>query len=1148
MALRYSDGNVVPQNGVLEEQTRLLYAGLPAAVFINVLLVLILIGLQSSVIATQRLWLWGAIIGAVLLARASLAIVWWRRDGLVNNSAQRWINRFRVAVIATGVAWGVGTVLLFPVSNIPHQAYLAFVMAGLSAGSIPLLAVDRISIRGFLIASLLPLIVKFWIEGGPIAVGMSIMGSLYLVSIILNAQRIGSSFNLNIRLRLDAFKREQVLSNSEEQLKQAQKIAHLGSFVWDPLASKLQWSDECFRIWGLEPQSVIPSYELFRNGIHPDDLEKMEDALQRAMAGGVVYDLEHRVVRPDGAIRYVQSRGEVRFNDAGRTLQVAGIIQDITERKEAEIKWHEALDLLQKVARRVPGVLYQFRMRPDGSFSFPFASEALYEIFGVRPEEVRDDASRVFATVLPEDLPGTIASIRLSARNLTTWRHEARVQKADGTVHWLFGNSVPQREADGSTLWHGFITDITERKQFEESIRQLNEQLEHKVAMRTADLEQSRLEAERANQAKSEFLATMSHEIRTPMNGVIGMIEVLQQSSLSPAQMEMANIIHDSAFSLLGVINDILDFSKIEAGKLQCEKVPMSVAEVVEEACRTLDALAGKNNVELTLFTDPAIPLQVEGDPGRLRQILLNLANNAIKFSGGKHGHGRVSMRSQLVADDGERVRVIFRIRDNGVGIDEATLSKLFTAFTQGESGTRRNFGGTGLGLAISKQLVNMMGGDITVQSKSGKGSLFTVELPFAKLSGQSGAQQMPSRLRALSCLVLGAAGGLDDDLAAYLEYAEALVARARNAEEGRQWIDNHPPGLCVIVVDRAGLPAALVKELRAAAHSRNMLDARFVVIEHNKHRDQRVVSQGLVRLDAEAMPRRQFLNAVAIAAGRASEPELEVQYRTATGKHPRLSREDARQRGCLILVAEDNEINQKVILQQLMLLGLTADVVSNGLEALKLWASGDYGILFADLHMPKMDGYELTAAIRTSEGGKSHIPIIAFTANAIKGEEDHCRAVGMDDYLSKPVQLVSLRKTLKKWLPCSAMPEAPEETSSTQGRSASESLDVEILKQLVGDDAAVIHQFLAAFRSDADKLATELRNACEQGWAKHAGEIAHKLKSSARSVGALALGKICAQMEQAGKASDTDELALLLPKFEKELDAVMQYIENTNA
>jgi PAS domain S-box-containing protein len=1144
MPLQYSDEQDAQENVALVERTKLLYAGLPMAIAINLLLALLFIGVQQAVIPSARLMAWGVIIGTILLARAILAAAWRRGVPHVNNWAARWLNFFRIAAISTGLAWGAGSVLLFSAEDVPHQVFMAFVLAGLSAGAIPLLAVDQVSIRGFLMPALLPATVCFWFEGGQFGLAMSAMGLLYLGSLIVNASRVGSSFVQNIELHLEAVGRERVLRRSEERLNQAQKIAHLGSFIWDPVFSRWEWSDEFFRIWGLQPQSVIPGYELLVRSVHPDDVTLVEQVMQDAVTGGHPYDIEHRVVWPDGSVRYVQSRGELLFDKAGNVVRVAGTAQDLTARKEAEIKLHQTLELLQKIASRVPGVVYQFRMRPDGTFCFPFASEALREIFRIGPEEVVDDASKVFATVHPDDVAATIESIRASARNMTPWRQEARVRFDDGTERWLFGNSIPQREADGSVLWHGFITDITERKQIEESIRQLNEQLEQKVAMRTADLEQSRLEAERANRAKSDFLATMSHEIRTPMNGVIGMIEVLQQSGLSSAQMEMANIIHDSAFSLLGVINDILDFSKIEAGKLQCENEPMSIREVVEEACRTLDTLANKNNVELTLFADPAIPPLVLGDAGRLRQVLINLANNAIKFSGGRQGKGRVSVRALLVADDGRQARVEFRVLDNGIGIDKATLGKLFTAFTQGDSGTRRSFGGTGLGLAISRQLVGMMGGEIAVQSESGKGSLFTVQLPFARVQGKSDGQEGPSRLTGLSCLVLGDADGVADDLAAYLEYDGARVARAHNLNDGRQWIAGHAPGLCVVVIDQSR-SAALIDELRVAACMREGMDVRFVAITHNRHRDERVVVPGLVKVDAEAMQRRSFLNAVAIAAGRAHESELERQHRTSRRTFPRLSREAARKQGCLILVAEDNEINQKVILQQLMLLGLTADVVGNGMEALKLWASGDYSILFADLHMPKMDGYELTAAIRTSEGGGNHIPIIAFTANAIKGEEDHCRAVGMDDYLSKPVQLASLRKVLDKWLPCAVMPATAAEQVAVPQHVPSTSLDVAVLKKLIGDDAAVIHQFLVSFRNSADRMAEELRHAYEQGKIGEAGEIAHKLKSSARSVGALPLGELCEQTERAGKAADAQALALLLPKIEHELNAVKQYIEN---
>lgn len=500
--------STVQEEALLAEQTRLLYASLPAAIVINALLALMLGVVQASVIAQDKLLLWGLLIGSVLSARTLLLLAWRRGGQDAKHPSWHWMRRFRMTAIATGIAWGAGTVMLFPAGDVPHQVFLAFVLAGLSSGAITSLGVDRISTRGFIVPTLLPLIVCFWAEGGAIPLAMGTMGLLYMLAIVANAARVGASFNEIIQLRIEAVNREQVLGQSEERLRQAQQVAHLGSSVWSAQSAKLLWSDEYFRIWGLEPQSVTPSYALFHKGIHPDDLAKVESLLQHAMLKGQPYDFEHRVVWPDGTVRHVHSCGEVIFDDAGKVVRMTGTAQDVTARKEAEINWQEALERLQKIASRVPGVVYQFRMRPDGSFCFPFASDAIYEIFRVSPEQVREDAAPVFALVLPEDLPATLESIMVSARDLSPWHHEARIKLDDGKVRWLFGNALPQREADGSVLWHGFITDITERKQIEESLRQLNEQLEQKVAMRTADLEQSRHDAERANQAKSAFLAT----------------------------------------------------------------------------------------------------------------------------------------------------------------------------------------------------------------------------------------------------------------------------------------------------------------------------------------------------------------------------------------------------------------------------------------------------------------------------------------------------------------------------------------------------------------------------------------------------------------------------------------------------------------
>ena len=725
-----------------------------------------------------------------------------------------------------------------------------------------------------------------------------------------------------------------------------------------------------------------------------------------------------------------------------------------------------------------------------------------------------------------------------------------------------------------------FNSTATQTAELIDKFDRLNAELEEKVAARTAELAHAWLEAEQANSAKSNFLATMSHEIRTPMNGVIGMIDVLQQSSLNGAQMEMANIIHDSAFALLAIIDDILDFSKIEAGKLQIDSLPMSIFGVVEGACETLIPLASKKGVELTLFTDPDIPVAVIGDPGRLRQILVNLVNNAIKFSSEQQRQGRVSVRALLAESTPEQVTLEFRVTDNGIGMDEATQARLFAPFTQADSSTTRSFGGTGLGLVISRRLASMMGGEITLHSAPGKGTTLNVRIPYERAPANPEINEVSSPVAGLACLVAGGLGSLADDLAAYLLHDGALVERAADQAAVKQWIIGRPPGLCVVAIDTAAvnssLTAPLLDELRAAARANPEQQTRFVVIGRGYRRGTHLEDADLVMVDGNVLTRSTLLQAVAVAAGRAGQPELEVRHSDAK-VNPLLSREDARRQGSLILVAEDNEINQKVILQQLMLLGQTADIASNGREALERWLSGDYAILFADLHMPEMDGYELSAAIRTAEKtGKTRMPIIAFTANAIKGEAERCLAIGMDDYLSKPVQLVNLKAMLEKWLPRSTHEAAGEmqETSAEAGDSHRSNLtplrqaqdrleeegaatlpassgaspdtvavDVNVLKALIGDDGAMVREFLHDFRISAAKIAMELRTACAAGQATAAGALAHKLKSSARSVGALALGELCAGMEKAGKAGDTETLEALLPRFEQELLSVESFI-----
>ncbi|TAN70407.1 MAG: PAS domain S-box protein [Methylobacter sp.] len=839
----------------------------------------------------------------------------------------------------------------------------------------------------------------------------------------------------------------------------------------------------------------------------------------------------------------------VRQADGSVTHYLA-IKEDITQRRQMEEDLRESEARYRRITEGLTDYQYTVRIE-NGHAVETIQSPDCVTVTGYTAEEFIANPELWIQMVVPEDRERVIDSVQqiLAGHDCPPIDH--RIIRKDGVIRWVNDTIILFKDDSGTLLsYDGVIKDITEPKLAEEMVRTLNEELENKVAARTADLELARQAANEANRAKSAFLATMSHEIRTPMNGVIGMVDVLHQSSLNGYQVEMVDLIRESAYSLLGIINDILDFSKIEADKLELESAPMSVADMVEKVCTMLDHLAEKKRVELTLFVDPAIPSEVLGDAGRLHQVLINLLNNAIKFSGGQARSGRVSMRAMLVddcmdaggratqgavAERSRRIVVEISISDNGIGMDEQTLSGLFTPFTQADVTTTRRFGGTGLGLVIAHHLVELMDGEIGVQSAPGKGSTFTVRLPFVPLSARADADPAESPVAGLSCRVVGDSQGLADDIAAYLAHGGATVERAPNLEAAQEQGRAGLPGLWVWVLDVGGGPPPL-DELHAIADTRPEQDIRFVVIGRGQRRKARIEDTNVVSVDGNVLTRWTILNVVAIAARRAQEERAMPLPGKSEAEFQAPSRETALRQGRLILAAEDNETNQKVILRQLALLGFAADVADNGRQALERWRSGDYALLLSDLHMPEMDGYELTTAIRAEEKASRRVPIVALTANALKGEAEHCRSVGMDDYLSKPVQLAQLKAMLEKWLPV-AVESGPDLPVIP--------VDVNVLKVLVGEDPAVINEFLHDFCSSATQIAAELKTAYTAGQATQVGALAHKLKASAQSVGALALGELCADMEQVGKAGQVEALTALLSRFETEMAVVNEYLNS---
>ena len=648
------------------------------------------------------------------------------------------------------------------------------------------------------------------------------------------------------------------------------------------------------------------------------------------------------------------------------------------------------------------------------------------------------------------------------------------------------------------------------------------------VAARTAELREARHAAEQANRAKSFFLATMSHEIRTPMNGVLGMLDVLEHSDLGANQRDPIRTMRSSATTLLTLIDDILDYSKVEAGRVDLEHAPFGLTELVEESCASHAAVARSRGVALRVFVDPNRVDRVVGDATRLRQVLDNLVANAVKFSVVRRDQaGVVTVRVESAAAD--PTRVIFSVEDDGIGIEEEVQARLFTPFVQAEASTTRRFGGTGLGLAISKRLVDLMGGTIAVSSRPGEGSRFTVTLPLETAPHEpSGPTAFD--LSGLRCFLVDDGEVFADALHVYLRHAGAIVRRIAAAD--RALADATTPGDAPVVIVVLGETA-----FRRLPRSPRPGNVHFVRIGRGNRRRPRVLAADAVMIDADALGRRPFLHAVAVAARRAS-PEV-FDENVVQGPPPSMvapSVVQARAANRLILVAEDDEVSREVIVRQLALLGYAAEVVTDGATALAHWRRGGYALVITDVHMPDMDGYELTAEIRRHETAERRVPIIALTANALRGESERARAAGMDAYLTKPVPIGALREALRAWLPpTDAVPSADPDDAP---RSTDEvrPLDLDALKRIVGDDPATVHRFVVMFADELDRSAAELRAAVLDGDRDAVHALAHKLKASSRTLGAAPLGDLFDELEASAKSGDVAALQLAMPRFEQSI------------